>query len=106
MIEATIGKEGGYSNHPADKGGPTMWGITERVARKNGYTGDMRNLQREKAVANYRKEYAITPAFAAVAEISSAVGQEIFDTGLNMGTAIPSHWFQRSPNALPSRSNN
>ena len=33
MIEATIGKEGGYSNHPADRGGPTRWGITERVAR-------------------------------------------------------------------------
>src|SRR3546814_13966192 len=48
MIEATIGKEGGYSNHPADKCGPTMWGITERVARKNGYTGDMRNLPRDR----------------------------------------------------------
>src|SRR3546814_3701756 len=51
MIEATIGKEGGYSNHPADKGGPTMWGITERVARKNGYrseehTSELQSLMR------------------------------------------------------------
>src|SRR3546814_5226429 len=70
MIEATIGKEGGYSNHPADKGGPTMWGITERVARKNGYNGDMRHPPREQEVAIYRQEYAIKPEFAAGAESS------------------------------------
>jgi lysozyme family protein len=67
MIEATIAKEGGYSNHPADRGGPTNFGITERVARDNGHTGDMRNLTRAQAVAIYRSEYAIKPGFAAVA---------------------------------------
>lgn len=100
MIEATIGKEGGYSNHPADKGGPTRWGITERVARANGYKGDMRDLPRETAVAIYRSEYAIRPGFAAVAEISPAVGEELFDTGVNMGVAVPSIWFQQALNAF------
>ena len=100
MIEATIGKEGGYSNHPADKGGPTMWGITERIARKNGYKGDMRKLPRDTAVAIYRQEYAIRPGFAAVAEISPAVGEELFDTGVNMGQAVPALWFQMALNAL------
>ena len=28
-----LGHEGGYSNHPADKGGETMWGSTIAVAR-------------------------------------------------------------------------
>src|SRR3546814_18305690 len=46
MIEATIGKEGGYSNHPADNGGPTMWGITERVARKKDQTGEQQDRKR------------------------------------------------------------
>ncbi len=100
MIEATIGKEGGYSNHPADRGGPTRWGITERVARKNDYTGDMRDLPREKAVAIYRQEFAIAPGFAAVAVISPAVGEELFDTGVNMGPDIPARWFQEWLNAL------
>lgn len=100
MIEATIGKEGGYSNHPADRGGPTRWGITERVARKNGYTGDMKALPREKAVAIYRQEYAIAPGFAAVAEISPAVGEELFDSGVNFGPAYPSIWFQQALNGL------
>lgn len=100
MIEATIGKEGGYSNHPADTGGATMWGITERVARRHGYSGDMRSLPREKAVAIYRQEFAIDPGFAVVAEISPAVGEELFDTGVNMGPAVPSLWFQQILNGL------
>lgn len=100
MIEATIGKEGGYSNHPADRGGPTRWGITERVARNNGYAGDMKTLPREKAVAIYRQEYAIAPGFAAVAEISPAVGEELFDSGVNFGPAVPSIWFQQALNGL------
>jgi len=100
MIEATIGKEGGYSDHPADRGGPTRWGITERVARKNGYKGDMKALPRETAVAIYRQEYAIAPGFASVAEISPSVGEELFDTGVNMGPAVPSLWFQQALNGL------
>jgi lysozyme family protein len=100
MIETTIGHEGGYSDHPADRGGPTMWGITERVARRNGYRGDMRSLPRDTAVAIYRNEYAIRPGFAAVAQISAAVAAELFDTGVNMGPAVPSLWFQQVLNAL------
>jgi len=94
MIEATIGKEGGYSNHPSDKGGPTRWGITEAVARKYGYKGDMRSLPRETAVAIYRQKYAIDPGFAAVAQISPAIGEELFDTGVNMGPGVPALWLQ------------
>ena len=41
LIDGVIGREGGYSNHPADRGGPTRWGVTEAVARANGYRGDM-----------------------------------------------------------------
>ncbi len=100
MIEATIGKEGGFSNHPDDRGGPTRWGITEHVARRNGYSGDMRQLPRETAVSIYRNEYAIRPGFDAVAAISPKVGEELFDTGVNMGPAVPAVWFQMALNAL------
>lgn len=100
MIDAVIGREGGYSDHPADKGGPTRWGITERVARANGYKGDMRVLPREKAVAIYRDLYAIRPGFAAVAEISAPIGEELFDTGVNMGPSVPARWLQLCLNGL------
>lgn len=100
MIDTTIGKEGDYSNHPADRGGPTRWGITEAEARSSGYKGDMRALPRATAVAIYRLKYAIRPGFAAVAEISPAVGEELFDTGVNMGPSVPALWFQQALNGL------
>lgn len=100
MIDATIGKEGGYSNHPADRGGPTRWGITERVARANGYAGDMKLLSRPEAVRIYRDQYLVAPGFAAIAEISPAIGEELFDSGVNLGPALPKLWLQQALNAL------
>lgn len=100
MIDNTIGKEGGYSDNPNDTGGKTMWGITEAVARRNGYTGEMRNLSRSVAFDIYKREYAIRPGFTAVAEINSAVAEELFDTGVNMGPSIPARWLQQCLNGL------
>lgn len=51
LIDAVIDREGGYVHHPADRGGPTRWGITEAVARQRGWTGDMRGFPREEAAA-------------------------------------------------------
>jgi lysozyme family protein len=100
MIEATIGKEGRYSNHPSDRGGETMWGITIAVARRNGYHGSMRDLPRSEAVRIYREEYLVRPGFANVASISPAIAEELFDTGVNMGPGVPSRWLQEWLNAL------
>lgn len=100
IIDATIGKEGGYVDHPDDRGGPTRWGITEKVARANGYTGDMRMLPRETAILIYRNEYFIKPGFARVATVSEAIAEELFDTGVNMGTDYPRRWLQQWLNAL------
>lgn len=99
-IDRTIGAEGGYSNHAADLGGTTKWGITERVARRNGYMGDMRSLPRDTAVEIYRQEYFVRPGFAGVFEIMPKVGEELFDTGVNMGQAFPSLWLQQCLNAF------
>jgi lysozyme family protein len=46
MIDDLIAREGRYSDHPFDRGGPTNWGITEAVARDNGYMGKMRDYCR------------------------------------------------------------
>jgi lysozyme family protein len=46
---ALVGNEGGYVNNPADPGGATRWGITQRVARAAGYLGDMRDFPLEQA---------------------------------------------------------
>jgi len=100
IIDATIGKEGGYSDHPSDTGGKTMWGITEAVARDNGYRGDMRALPRAEAVRIYRDKYFVQPGFAQVAVVSPAIAEELFDTGVNMGPSWPAIWLQQWLNAL------
>ena len=51
LIDELIEREGGYVNHPADRGGPTRFGITEAVARAHGYAGPMKWLPREEAAA-------------------------------------------------------
>ena len=42
--------EGGFSNHSADPGKETMWGITKAVAAENGYNGPMRDMVFDGAV--------------------------------------------------------
>ena len=37
IIDEIIQREAGYVNHPADRGGPTNWGITAKTALAHGY---------------------------------------------------------------------
>ena len=88
LLDELIEREGGYANHPADRGGPTRFGITEAVARAHGYGGAMASLPRDEAAAIYRRLYWLRPRFDAVAERSPALAAELFDTGANMGPAV------------------
>lgn len=97
IIDVTIKAEGGYVNDPADRGGATKYGITQVVARANGYTGDMRDLPLDTAREIYKREYAVKPGFA---DFPSQVAAELFDTGVNMGTAKATEFLQRAVNAL------
>ena len=100
LIDAVIDREGRYVNHPADRGGPTCWGITEAVARAQGYDGAMQHLPRAEAAAIYRRIYWLRPGFDAVALRAPQIAAELFDTGVNMGTAIATGFLQRALNAL------
>lgn len=100
LVTALIEREGGYVNHPADRGGPTCFGITESVARAHGYAGGMRNLPKSEAAEIYRRLYWLRPGFDAVAKRSEAVAAELFDTGVNMGPAVAATFLQRALTAL------
>lgn len=100
IIDRTIGVEGGYSNHPSDRGGPTRWGVTIAKARENGYDGDMRHYPREMAVAVYLKDYWEKPKINRVATVNMAIAEELFDTAVNMGVAWPPLFLQQALNAL------
>lgn len=100
LVDEVIAREGGYSNHPADRGGPTNFGITEQVARAYGYKGDMRALPRATAVEIYLKRYWSGPGFDRVAQRDAALAAEMFDAGVNMGPAQAAKFVQRSLNLL------
>jgi lysozyme family protein len=100
LIDEVIDREGGYVNHPADRGGPTNWGITQAVARQHGFAGDMRAFPRHEAVTIYRRLYWLRPAFDRVAQRAPALAAEMFDTGINMGPAVAATFLQRALNAL------
>jgi lysozyme family protein len=81
-FERLLEHEGGYSNHPNDPGGETMFGITLRVARRNGYAGAMRDLSIELADKIAREEYWNT---VRADELPDAVRFDVFDTAYNSG---------------------
>lgn len=99
-IDAIIEREGGYVWHEDDRGGATCWGITEVVARANGWSGDMQALPKEFAHAIYKQRYVIDPGFDRVGDLSSAVADELADTGVNMGTVRAGRFLQQALNAL------
>lgn len=100
LIDAVIDREGGYVNHPADRGGPTRYGITQAVARADGFTGDMRTLPRDRAVAIYRRLYWVAPGFDRLATHAPALAADLFDAGVNMGPPAAITFLQRALNAL------
>jgi len=95
-----IEREGGYVRDPDDRGGATCYGITEAVARAQGYAGSMRQLPRAEATQIYRRLYWLRPRFDEIARRSRQVAAELFDTGVNMGPAVAVTFLQRALTAL------
>ena len=100
LVDALIDREGGYVDHPADRGGATCFGITEAVAWAHGYRGAMRALPRAEAVAIYKRLFWLRPGFDRVATRSARVAAELFDTGANMGPGVAATFLQRALTAL------
>lgn len=92
-FERLIGHEGGYSNHPDDPGGETMWGVTAAVARANGYAGPMRSYPRELAKALYRSLYWDK---VKADSMPFPVAFQVFDAAVNHGTGQAAKFLQRA----------
>jgi len=90
-FEHLIGHEGGYSDNPADPGGATMYGVTERVARARGYAGDMRALPLSFAKAVAKKDYWDKYQCD---QFAPAIGFAVFDCAYNGGH--PVQWLQEA----------
>jgi lysozyme family protein len=87
-------------DHPADRGGPTIWGITEARARSAGYTGPMASMMLDQALAIYRRYYWAEPHFDQIADIFPDLGKLLLDLGINNGPITAGKFLQRSLNVL------
>ncbi len=78
--------EGGYTNHPADPGGPTNFGITIYDFRKyvmpNATAADVKAMRIEQAKGIYRAKYWDAQRCD---ELEPGVDYAIFDYGVNSG---------------------
>lgn len=99
-IDDLIKREGGYVNNPNDRGGATNYGITEAVARVNGWKGPMRDLPLDLAKQIYKQQYWINPRFDQVNTLSPSIAEELLDTGVNCGVAFAKPLLQRALNLL------
>lgn len=92
-FDLLLGHEGGYSDHAADPGGKTRYGITEAVAREVGYKGDMRELPLDLAKRIYLERYW-RPVRAD--DLPPGVRYAVFDAAVNSGPAQATRWLQRA----------
>lgn len=95
--------EAGYANHPSDRGGETIWGITVATARRYGYAGPMAQMPRAAALTIYEKRYFIETGLEKLAAVSPTLAKHLFDIAVNMGVAWPGIFLQTALNKLNRR---
>lgn len=92
-FDRLLGNEDGYSNHPDDPGGETMWGITAKVARANGYSGSMKDMPKDTAKDIYRTLYWTE---SKCDRMPGAVAFQVFDAAVNHGVKQANKFLQRA----------
>lgn len=99
-IKKLLGIEGDYSNHPSDPGGKTRYGITEKVARKHGYEGEMSELPFSVAEEIYKKDYWNPLYLDQIARQNKHLAYELFEFAVNTGSSRAVEALQRALNAF------
>jgi len=97
--------EGGYSDHPADPGGPTNWGISLRFLRAQGAdigdvdgdgdidAADVRHLPIDIAMQLYRREFWDRYRYSRLPDL---VAIKVFDLAVVMGPCPATRCLQRA----------
>jgi len=97
MIGDIIRREGGFVNHPADKGGPTKYGITIRTLenwrRRPVGVDDVRRLTKKESSLIYRHNYY---AKQNIDKLPIELQPVVFDMAVNMGPKQAIKIMQRS----------
>jgi lysozyme family protein len=82
-IQKTLVHEGGFVDNPADPGGATKYGITQ----KDMPAQNIRDLTTDQAIAYYKEHY-VKELYAQI--VDQALGEKVFDMGVlfGVGTAV------------------
>jgi lysozyme family protein len=102
IIAELIGIEGDGNGRidPNDAGGATRWGVTEAVARADGYKGAMKDYPRDMAELLYLRNYFVKPHFDQVLLRSRPLAAELFEIEVNLPPSQAATFLQRALNAL------
>lgn len=98
IIDGIILREGGFVDHPADKGGPTKFGITHAALsqwRKQPVTlEDVQNLLEAEAREIYWAQYVVAPGFHDI--VNDQLRSLMVDMGVNHGPVSAIAMMQRA----------
>jgi lysozyme family protein len=87
-LRRLLAHEGGYSNHPADPGGPTNFGITiadfRKYVKPGASAADLKAMSLAEAKAIYRAKYWNA---LRCDDLPAGVDYAVFDYGVNSGVA-------------------
>ena len=88
IIARVIAREGGFVDHPADRGGPTKFGLSQQFL--SGLWGRpvppdvVKALTRSRAWTIYKAEFLIGPNFHKIEYMG--LREQVFDAGVLHGT--------------------
>lgn len=101
VIKWLLSLEGGdFTDHPADSGGPTKWGITEELARLSGWEGSVQELTRERAIEIYDQAFWRPIHGDLVYGLDDQLAMELFEQAVNLGANRAVRHLQRLLNVL------
>lgn len=104
-LDYTFQNEGGFSNHKADRGGATMFGITRTTAsrwlRRTVSIAEMKELSHEVAADIYFNWYWLPLSCDLITNVPVAIA--LFDIGVVRGPGVPPRYAQKTLNALGYR---
>lgn len=94
-IDAILAREGGYVDHPDDKGGPTNHGITQVTLadwrKKPVSVEDVKALTETEARAIYKQNYIVGPGFDHIQD--QRLFDLVVDCAVNHGVSRAEAWY-------------
>lgn len=110
--EKTLKVEGGYANHPADKGGETYkgiarnfwplwtgWALIDQYKESATFPKNIKDADMDIHVQRFYKDN-FWDKLSLTSINDQDIAEEVFDTAVNMGTATAVRMLQRACNLL------